>query len=173
MQSIIERLTSILNLESFYTSDLLTDISYSIPFLARQKMPFSIEFILMSIESLLLVITRFILYSIKGYLAFYILSCCHEVLEDHREGTVNARSKWINTLISSIMLTLTAVGLYGVFTSHFGLFLTWLLLKPVVRIFELESAVWTTLAMSVIASGWTLCYWTYETISTYSSSLVF
>ena len=88
-------------------------------------------------------------------------------------GTVNARSKWINSLISFLMLSITFVGLFGVFTSHFGLFLTWLLLKPVVRIIELESGFWTTLAMGMIAYGWTLCYWTYETISTYSSSLVF
>lgn len=136
-------------------------------------MSFSLELVLSTAESLLMVISRSIVYGFKGYMAFYILSCCHEVLEDHREGTVNARSKWINALISSLMLALTFVGLYGVFTSHFGLFLTWLLLKPVVRILELESAIWTTLAMSVICSGWTLCYWTYETMSSYSSSLVF
>ena len=88
-------------------------------------------------------------------------------------GTVNARGKWINSLISFLMLSITFVGLCGVFTSHLGLFLTWLLLKPVVRIIELESGFWTTLAMGMIASGWTLCYWAYETISTYSSSLVF
>ena len=133
----------------------------------------SFEFVASSIESLLLVISRSIVYGFKGYMAFYILSCCHEVLEDHREGTVNARSKWSNVLISSLMLALTFVGLYGVFTLHFGLFLTWLLLKPFVRVLELESTFWTTLAMSVIASGWTLCYWTYETMNSYSSSMVF
>jgi len=132
-----------------------------------------LDLFLSTIESLLLVVSRSLFYAFKGYLAYHILSCCHEVLEDHREGTVNARNKWVNMLISSLMLTLTFVGLYGVFTHHFGLFLTWLLLKPVVRILELESAMWTTFAMSVIASGWTLCYWTYETISGYSSSLVF
>jgi len=133
----------------------------------------SIDLILTTLESLLLVISRTVLYFFKGYMAYYILSCCHEVLEDHREGTVNARSKSANMLISSLMLALTFVGLYGVFTSHFGLFLTWLLLRPFVRILELESTIWTTVAMSIIASGWTLCYWTYETMSSYSSSLVF
>ena len=114
--------------------------------------------------------TIFLLF--QAYLAFYILACCHEVLEDHREGTVNARSKSANALISTLMLVLTFVGIYGVFTLHFGLFFTWLILKPVVRIIELESAFWTTVAMSVIASGWTACYWTYETLNGYSSSLV-
>jgi len=114
--------------------------------------------------------TLFMLF--QAYLAFYILACCHEVLEDHREGTVNARSKSVDTLISLVMLVLTFMGIYGVFTLHFGLFVTWLILRPVVRIIEIESAFWTTIAMSVIASGWTACYWTYEHLNGYSSSLV-
>ena len=129
------------------------------------------DIVLATLESLLLVASRFIVYSIKGYMAFYVLSCCHEVLEDHGEETVNVRRH--NSLNSALMLALTTVGLYGVFTFHFGLILTWLLLKPVVRVIELESPMWTTLAMGVIASGSTVCYWTYETISNYSTSLVF
>ena len=136
------------------------------------RMVLSVSLLFPALHSFVYMFCRFFVYIFKGYLAFYILSCCHEVLEDHREGTINARSKSINALISSLMLALTFVGLFGVFTSHFGLFFTWLFLKPVVRILELESTVWTTLAMSVIASGWTLCYWTYETINFYTSSLV-
>lgn len=137
------------------------------------RMSLSLELVFSSFESLVFVVSRFVLFSIKGYLAFYILSCCHDVLEDHREGTINARGKLMDFVISTLMLALTFVGLYGVFTSHFGLFLTWLLLKPVVRILELESTIWTTISITTLASGWTLCYWTYETISGYSSSFVF
>lgn len=102
---------------------------------------------------------------IKCYIALYMLSSCHETLEDHREGTINARSKSANLIISTLMLSLTVIGLYGVFISHFGLFLTWLLLKPVILIFELESPSWSTLAMFVIASGSTLSYLTYESFT--------
>lgn len=111
------------------------------------------------------VIYKFALYSIKFYLAVYMFSCCHEVLEDHREGTVNARGRFRNALISSLMLSLTLVGIYGLIVSHFGLLVTWLLLKPIIRILELESTVWTTMAMSIIVGGWTFCYLTYETLS--------
>lgn len=102
------------------------------------RMTLSISLIDSSFESLYLVVYHSVVYLVKGYLAFYVLCCCHELIEDPNEGTVNAREKWTNALISSLMLALTFVGLYGIFSSHFGLFLTWLLLKPVVRILELE-----------------------------------
>lgn len=111
------------------------------------------------------VIFKFALYSIKFYIAVYMFSCCHEVLEDHREGTVNARGRFRNALISSLMLSLTLVGIYGVIISHFGLLVTWFLLKPVIRILELESTIWTTVAMLVMITGWTFCYCTYETLN--------
>lgn len=136
-------------------------------------MSLSVSLIDSSIESLFFIVSRSVIYAFKGYLAFYILCCCHEVLEDHREGTVNAREKFTNALISTLILALTFVGLYGIFTSHFGLFLTWLLLKPVIRIFELESTMWSALAMSVIASGWTLCFFTYESFKNSYSFFAF
>lgn len=101
-------------------------------------MSLSISLIDSSFESLYLIVYHSVVYLVKGYLAFYVLCCCHELIEDPNEGSVNAREKWTNALISSLMLALTFVGLYGIYTSHFGLFLTWLLLKPVVRILELE-----------------------------------
>lgn len=140
--------------------------------LESTEMVLELAFLYPTVQSFIYLFCRFIIYIFKGYLAFYILSCCHEVLEDHREGTVNARSKSVHMMISSLMISLTGVGLYGVFASHFGLFFTWLLLKPFVRILELESAAWTTLVISVFASGWTLCYWTYETIGVYTPSLL-
>ncbi|KAI7688500.1 hypothetical protein SSS_07655, partial [Sarcoptes scabiei] len=91
---------------------------------------------------------RFGVLIIKCYVSFYMLSSCHEILEDHREGTVNARSKSINLLISTLMLSLTFIGLYGVFTTHFGLFLTWILLKPVIRIMDIESPLLHTVALN-------------------------
>ncbi|KAH9500994.1 hypothetical protein DERF_011867 [Dermatophagoides farinae] len=113
------------------------------------------------------------IFIIKGYISFYILACCHEILEDHREGTINARSKSVHLMISLLMLTLTFIGLYGVYTFHFGLILTWLLLKPFVRILELESPTWTTFVMIIVAMGSTICYNTYDKFDNYTSSPLF
>lgn len=125
------------------------------------------------LKSVSFLIFKFIIYTIKGYIAFYVISCCHQVLEDHREGTINARSKCSNALISASILVLTFIGLVGIFLSHTGLFLTWLLLKPFLNIIELESTAWTTFAMTVIVSGCALCYMTYEKFSCHFALFVF
>jgi len=65
-----------------------------------------------------------------------------------------------------------SLGIYGVYMNHLGLFLTWLLLRPIVYILDLESALWTTIAMTIIASGGTLCALTYEQIATYAHVFV-
>ncbi|XP_027196078.1 uncharacterized protein LOC113790589 [Dermatophagoides pteronyssinus] len=122
------------------------------------------------ISYLLFGITVFI---IKCYMSFYILSCCHEILEDHREGSINARSKSVHLMMSLLMLTLTFIGLYGIYTFHLGLILTWLLLKPFIRILELESPTWTTFVMIIIAMGSTICYNTYDVFDKYTSSPLF
>lgn len=109
----------------------------------------------------------------KCFMSFYILSCCHEILEDHREGTINARSKFVHLMISFLMLLLTFIGLYGIYIFHLGLILTWLLLKPFIRILELESPTWTTFVMIIIAMGSTICYNTYDVFDRYTSSPFF
>ncbi|XP_054158264.1 uncharacterized protein LOC128956565 [Oppia nitens] len=101
----------------------------------------------------------------KSALVYTILATCHQGLEDDRHGSVNQRSAVYHRIISLLFLGLTIVGLYGVYTSHLGLFFTWFLLRPIVYILDLESSLWTAIAMSLIASGGTLSYVTYEPIA--------
>ena len=130
-----------------------------------RRMLISLPFVYSALNNLLFISFKFAVFIFKGYLAVYILSCCHEILEDHREGTVNARSKSANMLISSFMLWLTFIGIYGVTTSRFGLFFAFLFLKPLVRIFELDSMFWTSFAAVVLTSGSTFCYYNLDEYS--------
>jgi hypothetical protein len=75
-------------------------------------------------------------------------------------------------MISLLFVILSLTGIYGVYMNHLGLFLTWFLLRPIVYILDLESTLWTTIAMAIIASGGTLCAITYGPIGTLAQTVM-
>jgi hypothetical protein len=124
------------------------------------------------IETLFYVLFKLILIIIKCGLIYTILVTCHQGLEDDRHGSINQRSISANFMISLLFVILSLTGIYGVYMNHLGLFLTWFLLRPIVYILDLESTLWTTIAMAIIASGGTLCAITYESIGTLAQTVM-
>lgn len=123
-------------------------------------------------ETIVFILFKFFVICVKIGLIYAILVTCVNGLEDDRQGSVNQRSPSVQFIISVLFLILTATGIYGVFTNHLGLFLTWFLLRPIVYILDLEDTVWSAVAMALIGFGGTLSYVTYESSSALSSALV-
>lgn len=93
-------------------------------------------------------------------------------MEDDRHGSVNQRSQWCHVTVSLLFLLLSSIGIYGVIINHLGLFLTWLLLRPVVYILDLENPIWNSIAFGLLISGFTTCLATYSTAAKFTELLV-
>ena len=124
------------------------------------------------IETIVYIVVKLLVICIKLCLIYAILVTCVNGLEDDRQGSINQRSPSVQMTISVLFLILTATGIYGVFTNHMGLLLTWFLLRPIVYILDLEDTVWSAIAMTLIGFGGTLSYVTYESVGTVSPALI-
>lgn len=124
------------------------------------------------IETIVYILFKLFVICVKMALIYAILVSCVNGLEDDRLGSVNQRSPSVQFTISVLFLILSVVGIYGVLANHLGLFLTWLVLRPIVFILDLEDNFWSAIAMTIIGFGGTLSYVTYESAAALSSTLV-
>ncbi len=116
------------------------------------------------IPTLMFYLAKVVIVLVKGVLILVMLRACHYGLEDDNHGSVNQRSMISQILVTVLTIGLTFMGILGVYLSHIGLFLTWLILKPVVKVLDLENALCSIIAVAIVVSGCATCIATYETM---------
>ena len=100
----------------------------------------------------------------KGVLILAILRACHYGIEDDNHGSINQRSVFSQILVTLLFIGLSFMGIIGVYLSHVGLFLGWLILRPVIKVLDLENPMCTAVAVGIIACGSATCLATYHSV---------